>query len=414
MKTLPDNPNLEHLRRQAKDLLSGLRDSRPAATLAEAQASLAEQYGFGKWVDLKAEVDRLRGQGDVAAPTLASQVADRFQLGAVNGEMRSVSRADELGRQWSLETDRGRWLVRTMDHWVPIVDAETDVALQQAAARVGVLVPAAVRSRSGALVESIGGHQWRVCEWRHSGPPLAAPVSAATTYRVGRILATIHQLALPVDRICPWHAKRLSGTSWPDLAERARTADADWADALAEAVWTLAALDAIGEGEPLDPPVLCHNTLGPAKVRRRANGELVVVDWEQAGGQPPSWELGEALLHWTRGPGGGINVAGARAMLEGYRSCAGALPPVGMAMFSGAASSFSNYVASEVSQALAAGDAERRRHADRSVRHVLSIVPDRALLEQLLEVARREADAAQPGRAASHRCQVWRRTGSQG
>jgi hypothetical protein len=29
MKTLPDNPNLDHLRRQAKDLLAGLRDSRP-------------------------------------------------------------------------------------------------------------------------------------------------------------------------------------------------------------------------------------------------------------------------------------------------------------------------------------------------------------------------------------------------
>jgi hypothetical protein len=29
MKTLPDNPNLDHLRRQAKDLLAGLRDSDP-------------------------------------------------------------------------------------------------------------------------------------------------------------------------------------------------------------------------------------------------------------------------------------------------------------------------------------------------------------------------------------------------
>lgn len=43
MKTLPDNPNLDHLRRQAKDLHAGLRDSAPATSLADAQASLARQ-----------------------------------------------------------------------------------------------------------------------------------------------------------------------------------------------------------------------------------------------------------------------------------------------------------------------------------------------------------------------------------
>ena len=35
-----------------------------------------------------------------------------------------------------------------MDTWRPIVDAETDVALQQAAAGAGILLPAPVRSRS--------------------------------------------------------------------------------------------------------------------------------------------------------------------------------------------------------------------------------------------------------------------------
>jgi hypothetical protein len=62
MKMLPDNPNLDHLRRQAKDLLAGLRDSDPHASLADAQASLAEQYGFRTWTDLKAEVDRRQGR----------------------------------------------------------------------------------------------------------------------------------------------------------------------------------------------------------------------------------------------------------------------------------------------------------------------------------------------------------------
>ncbi|MFV2085909.1 hypothetical protein [Micromonospora sp. LOL_021] len=40
MKTLPDNPHLDHLRQQAKELLAGLRDVDPAATLADAATGL--------------------------------------------------------------------------------------------------------------------------------------------------------------------------------------------------------------------------------------------------------------------------------------------------------------------------------------------------------------------------------------
>lgn len=91
MKTLPENPSLDHLRKQAKDLLAGLRDSNPSASLAEAQSSLAEQYGFRSWTDLKAEVDRQRGQAEVADPALAWEIASRFRLGDVTGPLRSVS-----------------------------------------------------------------------------------------------------------------------------------------------------------------------------------------------------------------------------------------------------------------------------------------------------------------------------------
>lgn len=385
MRTLPDNPDLDHLRQQAKDLLAGLKDSTPGASLAYAQAALAEQYGFRGWSDLKAEVERRRGSADVADPALARAIATRYGLGGVSGPMRSLARPDEIGRQWSLQTDRGRFAVRTLDTWLPIVDAETDVALQRAAARAGVLLPAPVTSRSGAVVESVGGHRWRAYEWCHSGPPLAAPVSAAVTYQVGGILARIHRLGLPVDRISPWHASRLSRTSWAELAASAKARGAAWADALAEVVPALVDLDSIGEREPTAAPVLCHNTLGPASVRLGEGGRLVVFDWEHAGGQPPAWELGDVLMHWTADPGGGVNAAGARAMLEGYRSEGGELPPLDLAMFSGAATSLGNYVSGEIHRALDASDDEDSSHADRSVRHLLSHLPTRTGFERLLD-----------------------------
>jgi len=389
VKTLPDNPNLDHLRQQAKDLLAGLRDTDPAATLAAAQASLAERYGFRTWTDLKAEVDRVRGQADDEDPAVARAIADRFDLGEVTGPMRSVARPDDMGRRWTLETDRGRWALRGLDTWWPIVDAETDTALQEAAAAAGVLLPMPVRGRAGAIVESVAGHAWRVYAPVPSGPPLAAPASARVTRAVGEVLATVHGLALPVDRISPWHTRRFSGVSWSGWATRAAAAGAGWAPAMADAAPVLTNLEALRDATapPAAAPVLCHNTLGPASARRTRDGRLVVAGWEHAGGQPPDWELANALLDWAVEPGGGVNAAGARALVDGYRARAGHLPALGLSSFRGAITSLANYVAGEVDAALELPAGEPRRYADRVVHHVLTHLATPATLERLLEAA---------------------------
>ena len=44
--SLPENPNLEWLRKQAKHRLQELRQCDPSAKLAEAQFELAKEYGF--------------------------------------------------------------------------------------------------------------------------------------------------------------------------------------------------------------------------------------------------------------------------------------------------------------------------------------------------------------------------------
>ncbi len=247
-------------------------------------------------------------------------------------------------------------------------------------------MPSPVRSRSGSIVESIGGHSWRVYEWLHSGPPLSAAASSSVTREVGRILATIHGLALPVDRISPWHYTRLTNVGWPELAAAVVTRGTSWSPALSDAVPTLMDLDAIGLDAPAAQPVLTHNTHGPASTRLARNGRLIVVDWEHAGGQPPSWELANALMDWSVN-GSGVNKAGARALVDGYHAKAGALPPLDLAMFRGAVTSLANYVFGQVQTALDAGDHEEQRFVDRSLQHLLSHLPTRATLEQLLSVA---------------------------
>lgn len=387
MKTLPENPNLDHLRKQAKDLLAGLRDCDPRASLADAQASLAEQYGFRTWTDLKAEVDRQQGQAEVADPALAREIADRFGLGDVTGPMRSVSRSDEAGRRWLLVTDRGNWAPRTVDDVFPVTDGEDNARFQDAAARAGVTLPFPVRSRSGAVVEIIGGHRWRVYDALHSGPPLAAPVSATITGAVGEILAIIHALRFPVASICPWSSMRLAIMSWAELADLAAAKEAGWAPLLASAVPTMIGLQAVGEGAATGEPVLCHNNLNPGNVQLGQGGRLIVTGWEHANGLPPEWELSAALASWAVNPNGGINAAGARAMLDGYRRQAGSLPALSLDTFRGAATGLQNYVAGQVSWALDSAGTDDGRYADRSVRHLLTHLPSAATYERVLEAA---------------------------
>jgi ankyrin repeat protein len=64
-QSLPDAPNLDWLRKQAKRLLYALRKTNPAAKLADAQFELAEQYGLTSWRALKAHIDSLTADGQL-------------------------------------------------------------------------------------------------------------------------------------------------------------------------------------------------------------------------------------------------------------------------------------------------------------------------------------------------------------
>jgi len=56
-RDLPPRPNLDHLKKQAKELLHTLRQQSPDAQLADAQHALARDYGFASWPRLKAHVE---------------------------------------------------------------------------------------------------------------------------------------------------------------------------------------------------------------------------------------------------------------------------------------------------------------------------------------------------------------------
>lgn len=55
-RDLPPRPNLEFLKKQAKELLRDMQQSTPDGKLADAQHALARDYGFASWPALHAHV----------------------------------------------------------------------------------------------------------------------------------------------------------------------------------------------------------------------------------------------------------------------------------------------------------------------------------------------------------------------
>jgi aminoglycoside phosphotransferase (APT) family kinase protein len=188
--------------------------------------------------------------------------------------------------------------------------------------------------------------------------------------------------------ICPWSSVRFSPLSWAETADLATAKGAGWAPVLSAAVPTLVGLESVGHGTAPGEPVLCHNNVSPGNVRVGAYGRLILTGWEHANGLPPAWELSYALVTWAVNPGGGINAAGARALVEGYRARAGSLPALSLATFRGCATGLQNYVAGQINEALDATGDEDARYADRNLRHLLTHLPSTATFEELLDVLR--------------------------
>ena len=105
-RTLPEKPNLEYLKKDAKALLRTM----PGAKLADAQHALAQEYGFASWAKLKAHVESL-----TLTPALALTAAIRdMDAGRVrtllerHAELRARINAS-LEKKWLRDRERSHF-----------------------------------------------------------------------------------------------------------------------------------------------------------------------------------------------------------------------------------------------------------------------------------------------------------------
>ncbi|WP_119270210.1 ankyrin repeat domain-containing protein [Taklimakanibacter deserti] len=97
MTTLPAQPDLDWLKKTAKQRLKALRAGNPDAKLHEAQLALARDYGFASWRALKAHVDKVSIDGQIIAATVNGKASELERLLAEHPAKIAIT-----GGQWSM------------------------------------------------------------------------------------------------------------------------------------------------------------------------------------------------------------------------------------------------------------------------------------------------------------------------
>lgn len=375
MRNLPDNANLDHVRRQAKDQLRVLRPSRPEMTLSDAQAMVAQQYGYRNWAELKRAVTaRAAATPETAPADLAASIASAFGLGTPSEPMTHAER-DWAGQIWDLRTDAGQWVVTELADHCPTDAVEEQSRFVVRAVEAGIAAPEPVPTDDGTFVLSTDSQRWRVHRHMVMGPPLPQPPEAWACAEGGRILARLHRMAEPARHpVVPWLTHRHPEASWTGLADKADAAEADWAGAFRAAIPGFLALGAVADDrDPDERAIMSKAWHAPAGARPVGEGRLVALGWDHSGSTPPDWELGSSLMAWSETASNDHDVDAARTFLSGYRELAGSVD-ITLPMFASGVSAALNWTISRANIALNHSDPVYREEATRNIR-VLSHNP---------------------------------------
>jgi hypothetical protein len=370
VRILPDSPSVDFLRQEAKDLLVAIRETAPTASLADAQRTLAEQYGFRAWTDLKAEVERRRDVVPAPPPGLDQELAAAFDLGEVTGSMAPVA-FQYMGRRWCLTTTRGRWSVAPVFNWISNTQAELGADLRERARAAGVASPVPVRAADGQLLKTVQGENWSVDEWIEVGPAPMPPVSSAVAGQAGATLAAIHGSARRTDAPVGWFlSHRKPEADWQRLVDRARDAKKPFTAEIEAFRAEIAGLHSITAEVP-DERIVSICDFTPEAVRLGARRELVVMHWAYAGANVPEWEIAYCLMQWTVQRG--VNVNAARAFIEKYGQRAGRIPSLDLSSFVLGVTGWLNWSYNQICEAI---DPETPERADFSVREMRELFKD--------------------------------------
>ncbi|WP_020388315.1 phosphotransferase enzyme family protein [Kribbella catacumbae] len=331
----------------------------------------------------------------------ANALAQLFGLGEPVS-MREAARG-AMGAVWRLETTSGVFAAKELFWFEPgEASVQTEITFRTACAAAGVNSPKSLASPSGSYVVRPGEARgasapppvgteddgwWRLYEWVDGDVPDHGEVDV--TCWLAAQMAAIHTLdwrgggADPV----PWYHR--VDADWSALAEAAKRARAEWAEALERVQPRLVELTSLVNSAPVGDQVWCHRDLKNTNVLRLRSHPAVaegnwLVDWDNAGPLAPRRELGALLMDQLDAPDNLRKIVGA------YRAAGGPAEiddPAGFA--TGLAVSL-NFLHGQANAAMDTGLADaHRQYADRQIIGLIASLPSPEVLEKAAEALQR-------------------------
>lgn len=292
-----------------------------------------------------------------------------------------------MGRLWKLTTTAGTFAIKEAlwdEGWT---DVRTEVGLRDAAALVGVVSPAAVPTRSGDHVLWLSGVRLRAYEWVVGATLTGTDDRRAAASWLGATLGRLHSLRrAPAGPPDPWYETVPSTEAWRSVLRSARAARQSWhRDLVAHAASIRALAASVAPSEPASL-VLCHLDVQAANVLRPADGEYVLLDWDDVGAGAPDRELASVLVRWFV-VGGDVDGAAVADTLASYREHGGTAV-LGHGSFAMQASTALKYVHAQASVALDEHQApDMRAFAVDQLRTALRTMPAESGMRKVLDIA---------------------------
>ena len=225
----------------------------------------------------------------------ATAVSQAYGLGPVATLAGPMARG-QLGQVWRLTTPLGWFAVK---EWFASPDLESvshNADFSEAVRAAGVFTPAVIRTPNGSVTSDAAGVPVRVFEWIDLGVADRGADPAA----VGEMVARMHAAApVSTEAVGPWYSVGLGAGHWHELLDRARGQEAPFANALADLVDDLIAVEQVIE--PPEQTRVCHRDLWADNLLPASDGRLCVIDFENLGPADPSHELAMLLFEFGRG-----------------------------------------------------------------------------------------------------------------
>ncbi len=292
-----------------------------------------------------------------------------------------------VGRIWRLGLGAESFAVKELFRNADEESIRREVAFAAHVAAAGIRLPISLPDRSGRflarLPEQAGGGWLRLYQWIDGeSVDLTDPGVAA---QIGDLLGRMHACAVPPQGPAdPWFETTPGPATWSLLAGAGMARGAQWAPALSQRTGLLRELAALVTPPADDQLITCHRDLHPGNVLIDASGELVLLDWDDAGPAVPGRELARLLAEWHVRDGQADSGAVERT-LDAYRAAGGQGRLPDERSFGMHIACRLNFLQAQAGVALDPATApEHRQYAAAEVSDTLTRLPTAALIAQLI------------------------------